>query len=542
MMMRLAEGCPRLSLHQPQTSVKGDLAMRPTESDHIVRLCAPSRSHSLVQRIGHYVIGIVGLVLVGVVGVTAEADRRFVEAVRDQQSTTITTLFADRVDVNVPEVDGMTALHWAVHHDDAGLVERLLGAGADVRASNRYGIQPLSIASLNGNAAIVELLLRAGVDPNTAQPEGETALMTAARSGSVAVVERLIDRGADVNARESWRNQTALMWAAAEGHTEVVRVLLRHGAAVYARSTFPEGIDVRRMSRRAVRTERPEGLTALLFAVRGGHIEVVKDLLEVGGGVNDVAPSGNSVLHLAIMNAHFELASMLVERGADPNAAGRLPRALTPLHHVVQMRRPEWTLRPDPVPTGTLDSLQLIKALLAHGAYVNAPLPAPPARRRAGVDADEAIPPPGGGATPLWLAARGPDPEAMRMLVAAGADPAVTTDDGVTLLMSAAGIDYRQGPREKLEPQVLEAVRLALAWGADVDAVDAEGNTALHGAAIRGANSTVRLLLEEGAQIDARNTRGRMPLDIAEDASDARSQPETAALLRELMKEGDGAP
>ena len=128
------------------------------------------------------------------------------------------------------------------------------------------------------------------------------------------------------------------------------------------------------------------------------------------------------------------------------------------------------------------------------------------------------------------------------MLVAAGADPAVTTDDGVTLLMSAAGIDYRQGPREKLEPQVLEAVRLALAWGADVDAVDAEGNTALHGAAIRGANSTVRLLLEEGAQIDARNTRGRMPLDIAEDASDARSQPETAALLRELMKEGDGAP
>ena len=128
------------------------------------------------------------------------------------------------------------------------------------------------------------------------------------------------------------------------------------------------------------------------------------------------------------------------------------------------------------------------------------------------------------------------------MLVAAGADPAVTTDDGVTLLMSAAGIDYRQGPREKLEPQVLEAVRLALAWGADVDAVDAEGNTALHGAAIRGANSTVRLLLEEGAQIDARNTRARMPLDIAEDASDARSQPETAALLRELMKEGDGAP
>ena len=140
---------------------------------------------------------------------------------------------------------------------------------------------------------------------------------------------------------------------------------------------------------------------------------------------------------------------------------------------LVQVRRPEWTLRPDPVPTGNLDSVGLMKALLAHGARVDAPLPSPPERAQSGVDVDERIPPPGGGATPLWLAARGPDPEAMRLLVAAGANPMVTTEDGVTLLMSAAGIDYRQGPREKLETQVLEAVALALELGADVTVTDA---------------------------------------------------------------------
>jgi len=504
------------------------------------RMGAPTWSHGRTQHPGDWVIGVALSCLLTATNLAAADDRRLVEAVKRYEMPTLQVLLTEGVNVNVPEIDGTTALHWAVHHDATDLVDRLLRAGARVSAPNGYGIEPLSIASLNANVVIVESLLKAGADPNTSQPEGETVLMTAARTGSAEVVRLLIDHGANVDAKETFRGQTAIMWSAAEGHTDVVRLLVRHGADVHVRSTFPAEVDIRRMSRRAIRAERPEGLTPILFAVRGGHIETVMALLDAGVGVNDTAPSGYSLLHLAIMNGHFELGATLLEKGADPNAAGPLPGALTPLHHLIQVRRPEWTLRPDPLPTGRLDSLQLIKALLAYGAQVDAALP-PPEDGRTGADTNEQIPPPGGGATPLWLAARGPDPEAMRLLIAAGADPMVKTDDGATLLISAAGIDYRQGPREKLEAQVLEAVTLTLDLGADVTAADINGNTALHGAAIRGVNSTVQLLLERGARIDAKNDRGRMPLDIAEDASDARSQPETARLLRELMKARDGA-
>ena len=541
MTIQLAGNSPDPSLQQSRLLTPEDGTILGAARCPTPWLATTRVSKDLPGQTSHWAICFSVTCLLAVIHLTAANDQRLVEAVKQLDSETIEALLAMGIDVNVPEIDGTAALHWAVHHDAPNLVDQLLQAGAQVGTANRYGIQPLSIASINGNADIVESLLEAGADPNTSQPEGETVLMTAARSGSVKVVDLLVSRGADVNARETWRGQTATMWAAAEGHTEVVRLLLRHGADVHARSTFPEGVDVRRMSRRVMRTAQPDGLTPILFAVRAGHMDTVNALLEAGVHINETAPSGNSLLHLAIMNAHFELAATLLEKGADPNAAGPMPLALTPLHHLIQVRRPVWTLRPDPVPTGNLDSLQLMKLLLAHGAHVDAPLPPPPERRRSGVDADEAIPPPGGGATPLWLAARGPDPDAMRLLFAAGADPTVKTDDGVTLLMSAAGIDYRQGPREKLETQVLEAVAMVLELGADVTAADANGNTALHGAAIRGANSTVRLLLEQGAKIDAKNDRGRIPLDIAEDASDARSQPETAALLRKLMQERGGA-
>ena len=517
---------------------KGDEGMSATDNCGAVQR-RRSGSHRPARRAGHWAFAFALTWVWAAMNPTAIADQRLVEAVKRHETAPIRALLEEGVEVNVPEVDGTTPLHWAVHHDDAALVERLLGAGAHVSAQNRYGIEPLSIACINGSAAVVEALLTAGADPNTFQPEGETALMTAARSGSVDVVELLLARGADVNARETWRGQTATMWAAAEGHAAVVRMLVSAGADVDARSTFPDERRTNRRPRSGQEDDQPKGLTPILFAVRGGHIDATTALLEAGARVNSTAPSGYSLLHLAILNAHFELAATLLDQGADPNAAGPLPRALTPLHHVVQIRRPIWTTRPQPVATGNLDSLQLMKELLAHGAHVDAPLPPPPERAPAGVDADEQIPPPGGGATPLWLAARGPDPDAMRVLLAAGADPLVKTDAQVTLLMSAAGIDYRQGPREKLETEVLEAVTLALELGADVAATDAEGNTALHGAAIRGVNSTVRLLLERGAKIDAKNDWGRMPIDIAEDASDARSQPETAALLRELMNAGE---
>ena len=511
--------------------------MRASDSSRTRRVRPLLGSHVWARRASQWAFAVVISALTAVSVTAAADDQQLVEAAKRNDTAAIRVLLAERVDVNIPEVDGTTALHWAVHHDDPDLVDQLLRAGARVSAQNRYGIEPLSIACLNGNAVIVDALLEAGADPDSSQPEGETALMTAARSGSLDVVELLIARGADVKAKETWRGQTATMWAAAEGHAAVVRLLASRGADIHARSTFPEVAPGRGPGRRR---DAPEGLTPVLFAVRHGHIDTVMALLDAGADVNETSPSGYSLLHLAILNAHFELAAVLLDRGGDPNAAGPLPGGLTPLHHVVQVRRPEWRTRPQPVRTGALDSLQLMKALLKHGATVDAPVPSPPERRRRGPDAGERIPPPGGGATPLWLAARGPDSEAMRLLIAAGANPLVETEAQVTLLMSAAGIDYRQGPREKLESEVLEAVQIALDLGADVNATDADGNTALHGAAIRGVNSAVRLLLERGAKIDAKNNRGRIPLNIAEDASDARAQPETAALLRKLMDERVG--
>jgi ankyrin repeat protein len=434
-----------------------------------------------------------------------------------------------RADVNAAGGDGMTALHWAVHHDDAALIDSLLTAGANVGALNRYGVAPLAIAALNGNAAIVQRLLRAGADPNVKQPEGETALMTASRSGSLESVRALLDHQADVNARDKWRQQTALMWAAAEGHADVVRELLARGADLAARSK--EATSGRRAPRPAA-SGMPQGFSAIQFAVRHGHREAARLLLDAGASVDDRTAAGNNLLHLAIMNAHYELAALLLERGADPNRPSS--ERLTPLHHVVHTRRPPWQTLPPPVPSGGLDSLELMKRLIAKGADVNARLT--PSDRRRSPD-DETIPPPDGGTTPLWLAATGPDPDAMRLLLDAGADPSIRTDANETTLLAAAGIAYRQGYRQKLEPDVLEAVRILLERGADVNATDNMGNTALHAAAIRGVNSVVVLLLDKGASLNARNKNGKLPVQLAEDASDARSQPETAALLRRLMAE-----
>jgi ankyrin repeat protein len=358
-----------------------------------------------------------------------------VVAARRGDMATVRALVARHADVNAPDVDGSSALHWAVHHDDVGVVKLLLLSGARVDAANRYGVRPLSIACLNGSAGSVAALLDAGADPNTSQPEGETALMTAARAGSVEVVRMLIARGADVDAKEHWRGQTALMWAAAEGHVDVVRLLIEHGADIHARSTFPAAAHVLNPGGQFLRDRQtgaapPLGLTPILFAVRGGHQGVVLALLDTGASVNTAAPSGYSLLHLAIENAHFELAAALLERGADPNSVGPLPEGLTPLHHVVQVRRPMPFQRLDPpVPTGSLTSLDLMRALIARGADVDADLATPLKKRLSAmppavralwkVDEDMDVV-----QTPLWLAANnpgGPDPEAMELLVAAGA-------------------------------------------------------------------------------------------------------------------------
>ena len=348
-------------------------------------------------------ISLAFVVLVSASGALA-ADAPLANAAEKQDRATVRALIAHRVNVNQPQLDGMTALHWAVHHDDLETAKLLVGAKADVKAANRYGVTPLSLACTNGNEAMVKLLLDAGADPNASLRGNETPLMTAARTGKLGPVRALLARGADVNAKER-RGQTALMWAAAEGHVEVVQVLLGAGADF--------------------RSPLPSGFTPLFFAVREGRTEVARILLKAGADVNEAmkaqrsagrAPArGTTPLVLAVENGHFELAAALLEAGADPNDQRS---GFTALHTLSWVRKPnrgdEESGDPAPIGSGKLTSLQLVDKLVEHGADVNARLERGASGR--GVLTRK-------GATPFLLAAMTADVPFMKKLVKLGADP-----------------------------------------------------------------------------------------------------------------------
>jgi len=448
------------------------------------------------------------------------------DAAERMDRTAVRALLQQRVDVNTPQIDGMTALHWAAFKDDLETSELLVRAGANVKAANRYGVTPLSLACVNGNGEMVEQLLKAGADPNTALPGGETALMTAARTGSLAPVKSLLIRGARVDSRDERRGQTALMWAAAEGHAEVVKELIEAGADF--------------------RLRLPTGFTPLLFAVREGRIPVVKVLLKEGADVNDTVPveggrrrgyggrppaAGASALLLAVMNGHFELAAHLVDAGADVNAA--LP-GYTPLHAIVAVRKPGiGDNDPGPEGSGTLSSLELVNSLVAHGADVNARM-----TKRANLTNTRLKEL---GATPFLLAAQVADAELMKALAALGADPFIPNLEYSTPLMVAAGLATRSpGEDAGTESEVLEAVQVALELGADINAVDINGETAMHGAAYKNLPKVVKLLASKGAKIEVWNREdkyGWTPLAIAVGYrfGNFKPSPETEAMIRAEM-------
>jgi ankyrin repeat protein len=439
----------------------------------------------------------------------ASTDAQLIDAAKQGQHAAVRALVAQRADANAREVDGTTALHWAVQSDNAQTVSVLIRAGANVNATNRYGVTPLSLAATNANVGIVEALLNAGADPNTATPEGQTVLMTAARTGDRATVTALLDRGADVNAREHWFGETALMWAAAENHATVVETLIDYGSEIDVRSAALEFAKFRFNLATMVNTVLPRGsLTALMLAARQGAIESARVLLDRGASVDLVDPDNTSALVMAIVNGHYDVAALLAERGANPNIADT--SGMAAVYAAVDMHtQPLMINRPTRKPSGSVENLDLLKALLARGADPNAGLETPLLARYHNIGDGQL----GAGATPLMRAAKSRDIAAMRMLLDAGADPARQARNGATALMFSV-TPPRGAASAAAERDAIAAITLCLDRGADVNAVNANGQTALHLAGHSGeSDPIVKLLMSRGANPAIKDKQGRAALD-----------------------------
>jgi uncharacterized protein len=540
------------------------------------------------------------------------------DAAMKGDAAAVTKLIDQRADVNAPQADGATALHWAVYRGDVATATALVKAGASVAQANREGVTPLSLACQNGSVELVRLLLDAGADPNEMLPNGETALMMAARTGRPEPVLLLIERGASVNAAETLRGTTPLMWAAANEHPAAVKVLLEHGADAGARSkVVPRGRrpylaptvqsrlnefvneigqagrrvqgdsglgdvppdDPRENARLAAQRERalqaleaapgpaaiggsddvdeapqppnraPEtwgGVTPLVFAARQGDLESVKLLLEYGADVNQQTEGGWTPLLTAVQNRYYGLAAFLLEHGADPSLQNK--GGWSPLYIATDNRNIEGgdypTRKPD------RDHLEIIKLLVEHGADVNT-------RMRSSTETRTIFTHQWlyeDGATPFVRAAQSSDLTLMKLLLEHGADPKLTADDGTTALMVASGIGWVEGVTYEWSKEAnVETVKMLIDLGIDLNARNSEGRTALMGAAHKGRNDIVQLLVDHGADLAARDIGSRdtihklsgvswRAIDYADGlvrvgVQSAIPHPETTALLRRLMTE-----
>ena len=543
--------------------------------------------------------GVVGLLLC-MAGFSATRSG-VADAVMRGDKAAVRTLLEQHADVNAPQADGATALHWAVLRGDMDMVDILIRAGANVKAANRDGATPLWLASTNGDAAVIAALVNAGADPNEHLPFGKTPLMLASRTGNVEAIKVLLDHGAEVNAKETLRGTTPLMWAADEGHAAAIQLLIQHGADIKARSNPAErgrgpALGKANDPRKAVaaqaaalaareaspdlatlnalngrggrgqaaaaadgdqaddaappRGQQPKdggGLTPLVYAVRSNDLESVKILLAAGADVNQVTAYGWSPLLVATQNRYYKLGAFLLDHGADPNLANR--GGWTPLYLATDNRNIE--SGDYPVRKGDMDHLDFIKLLLDHDADVNARMKDSTETRTVFTNQwlDE------NGATAFLRASQSGDLTLMKLLLAYGADPKINTVLNVSALQVAAGVGWVEGiTTEWSEKDNVEAVRMLLDLGLDPNLQSDTGRTALHGAGHKGRPAVIQLLVDHGGKLDIRdygNTDNRggklavhtwQPVDYADGlvrvgVQSAIGHPEAGLLMRKLMTE-----
>jgi len=417
----------------------------------------------------------------------------------------VRALIQQKIDVNSPQIDGTTALHWAVRNDNVEMADLLLRSGAQASAPNRIGVTPLQLAALNGNAAIIDRLVKAGADPNAKlTPEGDTALMMAARNGKPEAIRTLLDNGAAINAVETWGGTTALMWAVSEGHLEAVRTLLQRGADVNARSYYVPAANGRGFEGRTpvnagadqkVEEYATGWLTPLGFAARQGDLEITRLLVDAGADVSAISGDGKNPLALAIFNGNYAVASYLVDKKADVNQPDA--QRFTPLFWAVDRRNMEkgsngfaWVTTDDPLP--------LIQKMLEGGANPNAVVNNTPRSRNRGGSPRIVF------ASALMRAAFAGDLELSKLLLAHGADPHAVSSDGESMLEAAAGLAFINGyHEEKSGAERLELVKILVDKGEDLNWADNYGITPLMAASNRGDVPLIQYLVAKGADMGA---------------------------------------
>ena len=490
----------------------------------------------------------------GVVAVTAAPftlASSLIDSIRAGNQALALELVKDGADVNEPEANGTTPLHWAVHGGDLALVNQLIKAGANVNAKNNYGASVMVEAALLGNAELLAALLDAGADPESPNADGQTALMVVARSNNVAAAQLLLQHGANINATEQWQGQNAVIWAAAQSQPQMLELLLQAGGDANSRS-IPNERDRQISAERRFQWRPAGGFTALAYAAREGCLDCTRLLVEAGADIDTGDVENVTPLNLAIMNFHFDTAKYLIEAGANVDKWSF--RGENPVYSAVDMNTVPHGGYPDRPSTDTTTALDILQLLLEKGANPNLQLKLQPTYRQLkddrGADGMLNI-----GATPLLRAAKAFDVAAMQLLLQHGALPNLPNRNGTTPTMAASGlgsnsIDTRGDYVTPLAGQhSRDALAVMLANGGDLNARDNNGRTALHGAASWGWNEAVEFIAASGVDLQAKDNNGLSPLDVAlgktAGAGAGRGgggnpHPETAALLQKLLLEREG--